>query len=185
MHSPPTVADAKLKFTTAFKKPLPAIYSTVVQVRWCLRGRACKRLPAVEGSTLLALCCPPAQELLVQQHLFRWNAQYQYNEVRTQAQNMRIWQCSQGAAIMKAQHGLGAACPGPLALRKRPAYSACRHLSMASAPRPSPGAPPYVQVTALGIISILEQITEQCLTSAFCSVPPLLSGHRPGHRVHL
>lgn len=47
----PTVADAKLKFTTAFKKPLPAIYSTVVQ------------------------------ELLVQQHLFRWNRQYQYNEV--------------------------------------------------------------------------------------------------------
>lgn len=33
MSSPPTVADAKLKFTTAFKKPLPAIYSTVVQVR--------------------------------------------------------------------------------------------------------------------------------------------------------
>jgi hypothetical protein len=45
------VADAKLAFTTAFKKPLPSIYSTVVQ------------------------------ELLVQQHLFRWNARYQYNEV--------------------------------------------------------------------------------------------------------
>lgn len=51
VSSPPTVADAKLKFTTAFKKPLPAIYSTVVQ------------------------------ELLVQQHLFRWNRQYQYSEV--------------------------------------------------------------------------------------------------------
>ncbi|EFN57011.1 hypothetical protein CHLNCDRAFT_143677 [Chlorella variabilis] len=49
--APPTVADAKLKFNGAFKKPLPAIYSTVVQ------------------------------ELLVQQHLFRWNKQYQYNEV--------------------------------------------------------------------------------------------------------
>ena len=24
----------------------------------------------------------PVQELLVQQHLFRWNRQYQYNEVR-------------------------------------------------------------------------------------------------------
>lgn len=49
--SPPTVADAKAKFVDAFKKPLPAIYSTIVQ------------------------------ELLVQQHLFRWNRQYQYSEV--------------------------------------------------------------------------------------------------------
>lgn len=49
--SPPTVADAKAKFTAAFKKPLPAIYSTIVQ------------------------------ELLVQQHLFRWNRQYKYSEV--------------------------------------------------------------------------------------------------------
>ena len=36
---------------TAFKKPLPGLYSTVVQ------------------------------ELLVQQHLFRWNKQYQYSPV--------------------------------------------------------------------------------------------------------
>ncbi|PSC76070.1 THYLAKOID chloroplastic [Micractinium conductrix] len=49
--SPPTVADAKDKFVTAFKKPLPGLYSTVVQ------------------------------ELLVQQHLFRWNKQYQYSPV--------------------------------------------------------------------------------------------------------
>lgn len=45
------MADAKQRFTEAFKRPLPAIYSTVVQ------------------------------ELLVQQHLFRWNATYQYSEV--------------------------------------------------------------------------------------------------------
>ncbi len=45
------MADAKAKFTAAFKKPLPAIYSTIVQ------------------------------ELLVQQHLFRWNRQYKYSEV--------------------------------------------------------------------------------------------------------
>jgi photosystem II biogenesis protein Psp29 len=49
--APPTVADAKLRFTEAFKKPLPALYSTVVQ------------------------------ELLVQQHLFRWNKGYKYTEV--------------------------------------------------------------------------------------------------------
>lgn len=49
--SPPTVADAKQSFVTAFPKPLPAIYSTVIQ------------------------------ELLVQQHLFRWNKNYKYSEV--------------------------------------------------------------------------------------------------------
>jgi len=49
--SPPTVADAKQTFVTAFPKPLPAIYSTVIQ------------------------------ELLVQQHLFRWNRNYKYSEV--------------------------------------------------------------------------------------------------------
>lgn len=49
--TPPTVADAKAAFMAAFKKPLPAIYSTVVL------------------------------ELLVQQHLFRWNSRYQYSEV--------------------------------------------------------------------------------------------------------
>jgi hypothetical protein len=49
--APPTVADAKMKFIGAFKKPLPGLYSTIVQ------------------------------ELLVQQHLFRWNKKYQYNEV--------------------------------------------------------------------------------------------------------
>ena len=47
------MADAKLRFTEAFKKPLPALYSTVVQ------------------------------ELLVQQHLFRWNKGYKYTEVRS------------------------------------------------------------------------------------------------------
>lgn len=49
--APPTVADAKQKFVQAFPKPLPAIYSTVIQ------------------------------ELLVQQHLFRWNKNYKYSEV--------------------------------------------------------------------------------------------------------
>ena len=51
-YNPPTVSDAKLRFNEFFKKPLPGMYSTIVQ------------------------------ELLVQQHLFRWNKQYQYNEVR-------------------------------------------------------------------------------------------------------
>lgn len=48
---PPTVADAKAAFSAAFPRPLPGLYSTVIQ------------------------------ELLVQQHLFRWNASYQYTEV--------------------------------------------------------------------------------------------------------
>ena len=50
--SPPTVADAKAKFLQNFKKPLPSLYSTVVL------------------------------ELLVQQHLFRWNASYVYTPVQ-------------------------------------------------------------------------------------------------------
>jgi photosystem II biogenesis protein Psp29 len=50
-HSPPTVSDTKAAFTRAFSRPLPGIYSTVLQ------------------------------ELLVQQHLFRFNKTYQYNEV--------------------------------------------------------------------------------------------------------
>ena len=47
----PTVADAKQKFMKSFDKPLPSIYSTVVF------------------------------ELLVQQHLYRWNADYTYTPV--------------------------------------------------------------------------------------------------------
>lgn len=49
--NPPTVADAKTKFLQAFNKPLPSLYSTVVL------------------------------ELLVQQHLYRWNANYVYTPV--------------------------------------------------------------------------------------------------------
>lgn len=49
--APPTVADTKKTFQESFDKPLPTIYSTVVL------------------------------ELLVQQHLFRWNKAYQYSEV--------------------------------------------------------------------------------------------------------
>lgn len=48
---PPTVADAKAAFLEGFKRPLPGIYSTVIQ------------------------------ELLVQQHLFRWNVTYSYNAI--------------------------------------------------------------------------------------------------------
>jgi photosystem II biogenesis protein Psp29 len=49
--NPPTVADAKAKFLQVFNKPLPSLYSTVVL------------------------------ELLVQQHLYRWNANYVYTPV--------------------------------------------------------------------------------------------------------
>jgi photosystem II biogenesis protein Psp29 len=50
--SPPTVADAKTKFLQKFNKPLPSLYSTVVL------------------------------ELLVQQHLYRWNSSYQYTPIQ-------------------------------------------------------------------------------------------------------
>lgn len=50
-NSKPTVADAKAAFMNTFSKPLPGIYSTVIF------------------------------ELLVQQHLFRWNVNYKYSEV--------------------------------------------------------------------------------------------------------
>lgn len=50
--APPTVADTKKKFLDAYCKPIPGIYSTVVN------------------------------ELLVQQHLIRYNRKYQYNPVR-------------------------------------------------------------------------------------------------------
>lgn len=49
--NPPTVADTKNKFYTNFPKPLPAVYNTVIQ------------------------------ELLVQQHIIRYNVNYKYDEV--------------------------------------------------------------------------------------------------------
>lgn len=48
---PPTVSDTKQAFYENFKKPVPPVYNTVIQ------------------------------ELLVQQHLLRWNSTYQYDEV--------------------------------------------------------------------------------------------------------
>ena len=83
------MADAKLRFTEAFKKPLPALYSTVVQ------------------------------ELLVQQHLFRWNKGYKYTEVRGRAANRHIiWDITwHGTArqagthcMLPAQHPFPAHC---------------------------------------------------------------------------
>ena len=50
--NPPTVADTKRKFTELYKRPLPGLYSTVLQ------------------------------EFLVQSHLFRYTKSYEYNEVR-------------------------------------------------------------------------------------------------------
>ncbi|KAK9813879.1 hypothetical protein WJX73_003218 [Symbiochloris irregularis] len=48
---PPPVSDTKSKFYTSYRKPLNAIYNTVIQ------------------------------ELLVQQHIIRYNTKYQYDEV--------------------------------------------------------------------------------------------------------
>lgn len=52
LWTPPTVADTKRKFYEAFRKPVPGIYNNIIQ------------------------------ELLVQQHLMRWNKKYTYDEVR-------------------------------------------------------------------------------------------------------
>lgn len=49
--SPPTVSDTKAKFIHGYRKPIAAIYNTVLQ------------------------------ELLVQQHFVRYSSKYQYNEV--------------------------------------------------------------------------------------------------------
>ena len=49
--NPPTVADTKAKFYSKYKKPLPAVYNTVIQ------------------------------ELLVQQHILRYNKNYSYDVV--------------------------------------------------------------------------------------------------------
>ncbi|KAK9828437.1 hypothetical protein WJX81_008526 [Elliptochloris bilobata] len=49
--NPPTVADTKRKFYEAFRKPVPGIYNNIIQ------------------------------ELLVQQHLMRFNRNYNYDEV--------------------------------------------------------------------------------------------------------
>jgi len=49
--APPPVADTKRKFMEAFRKPIPAMYNTVIQ------------------------------ELLVSQHFVRYNINYQYDEV--------------------------------------------------------------------------------------------------------
>lgn len=50
-HNPPPVADTKRKFLENYRRPIPAVYNTVVQ------------------------------ELLVQQHFTRYAVNYQYNEV--------------------------------------------------------------------------------------------------------
>ena len=49
--NPPTVSDTKAKFYSKYKKPLPAVYNTVIQ------------------------------ELLVQQHILRYNKNYSYDVV--------------------------------------------------------------------------------------------------------
>ena len=58
--NPPTVADTKRKFYEAFRKPVPGIYNNIIQ------------------------------ELLVQQHLMRWNKKYTYDEVR----HCPAWACA-------------------------------------------------------------------------------------------
>ena len=51
-HSPPPVSDTKRAFLEAYPRPLPGIYDTVIQ------------------------------ELLVQQHLLRFQKKYSYDPVR-------------------------------------------------------------------------------------------------------
>jgi hypothetical protein len=50
--NPPTVADTKRRFYEAFRKPVPGFYNNIIQ------------------------------ELLVQQHLMRYNRKYRYDEAR-------------------------------------------------------------------------------------------------------
>ena len=66
--NPPTVADTKRKFYEAFRKPVPGIYNNIIQ------------------------------ELLVQQHLMRWNKKYTYDEVRCGLVCVGLWLGSQWAS---------------------------------------------------------------------------------------
>ena len=61
LWNPPTVADTKRKFYEAFRKPVPGIYNNIIQ------------------------------ELLVQQHLMRWNKKYTYDEARATPCGPVLW----------------------------------------------------------------------------------------------
>ena len=62
---PPTVADTKAKFYKTFQTPIPSIYNNVIQ------------------------------ELLVQQHLMRYNRKYKYDQVQSQTAGSRLHLTSQ------------------------------------------------------------------------------------------
>ncbi len=58
--NPPTVADTKKRFYETFRKPIPGLYNNVIQ------------------------------ELLVQQHIMRYNKKYRYDEVQPLATLSRM-----------------------------------------------------------------------------------------------
>jgi hypothetical protein len=67
--NPPTVADTKRKFYEAFRRPVAGIYNTVIQ------------------------------ELLVQQHIMRYNRAYSYDAVRLFRLSGHICACSRPALL--------------------------------------------------------------------------------------
>ena len=90
----------------------------------------------------------------MQQHLFRWNRQYQYSEVRWMGRSARYSNCQTAWQPVPAQQAssplAGTRCGAQL-------VAACKQ----SDPQPGLHPPPPAssrQVTALGIVSIFDQI---------------------------
>ena len=72
--NPPTVAETKRKFYEAFRKPVPGLYNNIIQ------------------------------ELLVQQHLMRFNRTYRYDEVRFV---LRLFDCTWRFVLLFLRAGAG------------------------------------------------------------------------------
>ncbi len=143
------MGDTKRKFLEKFKRPLPGLYSTVLQ------------------------------EFLVQSHLFRYNASYKYNEVR-ESKITACWSASCNS------HSNAAACSAGKHVSNRPVspllLTARSFTDCAVSPTVmsdanldvyvellgldvflwhcSRGSPVMVQVTALGLVSIFDQVLE-------------------------
>ena len=120
--SPPTVSDTKAAFYENFKKPIPPIYNTVIQ------------------------------ELLVQQHLMRWNKNYQFDEVSCfpYTQTVATCVCSGMSSAIAGQPAVEgqALLPRPMseAWQVLPGNLMPGSYSWLAAPQPTPAS----NVTATG-----------------------------------
>ena len=127
--APPTVADTKKKFYETFRKPVPGLYNNVIQ------------------------------ELLVQQHIMRYNKKYRYDEVSHTPPSL----LPAGAPIM-------AQISCPLSREEEVDCMACQSLStiihcahgvyVRIHPKILKCKAFVVQVFALGFVSVFDQVLE-------------------------